>query len=122
MSDLTFSQLRKAGLERCQAIWPEELEWSPNDWFVMLVGEVGELGRDLRGLRRLGPTPETISDSSSVSSQWVLKNSREAIAKELADVICYADLLAHRLGIDLGEAVRNKFNEVSERVGSEEKL
>ena len=39
-------------------------------------------------------------------------------AKELADVQIYLDILAFRLGIDLGSAVKRKFNEVSKRVGS----
>ena len=34
----------------------------------------------------------------------------------------YADLLSHRLGIDLSDAVRQKFDEVSGRVGSNIKL
>lgn len=36
---------------------------------------------------------------------------------ELADVVTYCDLLADQYGIDLGEAVREKFNIVSARVG-----
>ena len=43
------------------------------------------------------------------------KISVEDIASELADVITYADLIAARLDIDLGEAVRKKFNIVSKR-------
>jgi NTP pyrophosphatase (non-canonical NTP hydrolase) len=44
------------------------------------------------------------------------------IGKELADVVCYADLLAQRLGLSLGELVRDKFNEVSGRVNSNIRL
>ena len=40
---------------------------------------------------------------------------QDRLALELADVVIYADLLAERLGIDLGAAVRTKFNEVSDR-------
>jgi NTP pyrophosphatase (non-canonical NTP hydrolase) len=46
----------------------------------------------------------------------------EVIAQELADTVLYADLLAARLGINLGEAIRDKFNIVSERMGSDIKL
>lgn len=38
--------------------------------------------------------------------------------KELADVVTYLDILAMQLDIDLGEATKSKFNEVSDRVGS----
>jgi len=41
-----------------------------------------------------------------------------AIADEIADAMAYQDLLAARLGIDLGEAFVRKFNAVSARVGS----
>ena len=47
---------------------------------------------------------------------------RKQLADEIADVVCYADLLAARANIDLGEAVRAKFNEVSGRWKSEVKL
>jgi hypothetical protein len=40
------------------------------------------------------------------------------LADELADVLTYLDLLAATLGVDLGRAAAQKFNEVSERVGS----
>ncbi len=36
--------------------------------------------------------------------------------KELADIQIYLDILAFRLGINLGKAVIKKFNEVSERI------
>jgi NTP pyrophosphatase (non-canonical NTP hydrolase) len=39
------------------------------------------------------------------------------LGHELADVVTYCDLLADQYGIDLGEAVREKFNIVSARVG-----
>jgi NTP pyrophosphatase (non-canonical NTP hydrolase) len=39
------------------------------------------------------------------------------LGHELADVVAYCDLLAAEYGIDLGEAVQEKFNIVSARVG-----
>ena len=41
------------------------------------------------------------------------------ISHEIADVVIYLDLLAQSYGIDLGTAVRRKFNVVSDRRGSE---
>src|SRR5690606_19258820 len=46
-----------------------------------------------------------------------LDEARPALARELADVQTYLDLLAHRLGVDLGDATVQKWNEVSERIG-----
>ena len=37
--------------------------------------------------------------------------------KEIADVQIYLDILAFQLGIDMGEAVTEKYNEVSDRIG-----
>ena len=45
-----------------------------------------------------------------------MKDAHQALADELADVVCYLDILAFRMGVDLGEAVRSKFNRVSDRV------
>jgi len=41
---------------------------------------------------------------------------------ELADVLTYLDLLAATLGVDLGRAAAQKFNEVSERVGFPDRI
>ena len=41
---------------------------------------------------------------------------------ELADVVTYLDILAFRLGIDLGNAVIEKFNFISNRVKSPIKI
>lgn len=40
---------------------------------------------------------------------------KDHIAHELADLVIYADLLAARLNINLGAAVVEKFNMVSDR-------
>jgi NTP pyrophosphatase (non-canonical NTP hydrolase) len=47
---------------------------------------------------------------------------RKDLAKELADVITYTDLLAAAADIDLEKAVIQKFNEVSDRKKSNIKL
>lgn len=41
---------------------------------------------------------------------------------EVADVVCYLDLLCQKAGIDLGTAVVNKFNEKSDEIGSKVKI
>lgn len=46
----------------------------------------------------------------------------DKLGKELADVVIYCDLLAQREGLNLGELVRLKFNEVSERNNFPERL
>ena len=95
-----LKEFRKANIERLFADYSSERGWSLNDWLVAVTGEVGEVASLLK-LRRKG---EDIAV--------------EEIGKELADVVTYIDLLSHKLGIDLGEALCKKFNEVSVRVGS----
>lgn len=95
-----FALLRERNVARCGDAFHSLEEWSLTDWACAMAGECGEACNLIKKFRR----GETIT--------------REMIGKELADMVIYADLLAARAGIDLGEAVRQKFNEVSERRGS----
>lgn len=47
---------------------------------------------------------------------------RVAAGKEIADVISYLDLQAQALGLKLSDIVAQKFNEVSDRIGSNVKI
>ena len=101
---LTFDKLREVNHARCvQDIRPIE-SWTPLEWGGALAGETGELCNLLKKLRR----GEKIKKSD--------------MAHELADIITYADLVAIALDIDLGEAVREKFNIVSKRWKSKYRL
>jgi NTP pyrophosphatase (non-canonical NTP hydrolase) len=112
---LTFDDLAAADLVRCDVSFGGLDKWSPTDWGCALAGEVGELCNFLKKLLRLQTNPDW-------SPKDVNLDLLGSIAGELADVVIYADLLAQRLGIDLGKAVVAKFNEVSERVGSKVRL
>lgn len=93
-------------------------DWSPAQWLQAVVGELGEFANIRKKYERGDLT----------------FNQYEAEAKkELADVQIYLDLLAkraldhrdgiaHTSGVDLGQAVIDKFNEVSVRVGSTVRL
>lgn len=116
--NLTFETLRLANLKRCPQFGHQVDEWSPTDWGNALAGEVGEACNYIKKLRRLAPIPEQIDKSFRKER----KELTAEIAKELADVVCYADLLAARLDIDLGASVVAKFNEVSERIKSDVRL
>jgi NTP pyrophosphatase (non-canonical NTP hydrolase) len=100
---LTFNELREANVGRCEDAFHPVDAWSPSDWACAVAGEVGEACNLIKKLRRGEDVPQ------------------QDIAFELADAVTYLDLLAARLGIDLGEAVREKFNIVSERVHSAER-
>jgi NTP pyrophosphatase (non-canonical NTP hydrolase) len=101
-TELTFAQLSRANRERCEQGFRRPVEdWSPTDWATAVAGEVGEACNLIQKLRR----GETVDPNT--------------IADELADAVMNIDLLCQRLGLDLGEAVRRKFNEVSRRVDCE---
>lgn len=116
MKTLDFGALRDANLRRCESAFHPLDAWSLADWSTAMAGECGEACNVVKKLRRL-----------DIGSGFVRPTEEAAplladLGKELADVVIYADLLAARAGIDLGGAVRAKFNEVSERVGSEVRL
>jgi NTP pyrophosphatase (non-canonical NTP hydrolase) len=90
---------------------PEGHDWSVNDWMTALVGEVGEAANILKKIRR-GDFGEEVPGNQEYFDA-LLK-----VRSELADIQIYLDLLAHNIGIDLGSAVVDKFNEVSKRVDS----
>jgi NTP pyrophosphatase (non-canonical NTP hydrolase) len=76
------------------------------------TGELGELASllKMRNRERDGLPGNKFSPSD------------KQVADELADVLTYLDLLAAALGIDLGNAAVEKFNEVSERVGFPDRI
>jgi NTP pyrophosphatase (non-canonical NTP hydrolase) len=101
---LSFNTLRGASIRRQQhPKYANCAQWDHSKWLQALVGEVGEFANDAKKFDR-GDLTEA--------------EFREKATKELADVVTYVDSLAAYLGIDLGRAVVDKFNEVSERIGS----
>lgn len=112
LENLSFSQLREVNVNRCEDVFHPVESWSPTDWATAMGGECGEALNYIKKLRRLDD--ETIY----VDTPERRKQLTDEIAKEIADLIIYADLLAARLEIDLGKAVKDKFNQVSQERGS----
>jgi NTP pyrophosphatase (non-canonical NTP hydrolase) len=137
---LTFDELRAANVKRCNTAFPHKLiDWSLQDWSNAMAGEAGETCNVTKKIRRgdfamseaklIDLTPEgpkllALAEDVDIESyvRTVGDPVQSILAEEIADVVCYADLLAARAGIDLGEAVRRKFNKVSEKRKSEVKL
>lgn len=116
MSELSFDVLRKTNLTRCESAFHPLEAWTLTDWSTAMAGECGEACNVVKKIRRL-----------DIGSGFVRPDERSAdlfvdLADEIADLVIYADLLAARAGINLGEAICAKFNRTSERVGSEVRL
>lgn len=104
VSDLTFRRLRYVNVIRNLQSFPTCKNWTASDWVCALTGELGEAANLIKKHHRDG-----ILD-------------REALERELADTLIYLDLLAAHYGISLDQAVKQKFNEVSDRIKSDIKL
>lgn len=90
--------LKELNIKRCeQAFGHSVASWSPIEWAVAVAGEVGELCNAIKKQHRGDDLPDT------------------EVAKEMADIVIYLDLLATCKGIDLSQAIKEKFNEVSDR-------
>ena len=101
---LSFKILREANRKR-QELSVRVDDWSAAEWSNALAGEVGELCNLTKKLRRQ-------MDSDPTPSELLPQ-----IMDEMADIATYLDLLAMKLEIDLGGAIRQKWNAVSKRHG-----
>lgn len=103
---LTFAEFGRANQERCEATSGYHTgvkEYGAATWALCLAEEAGEvmgavLGATGQKKRKAHLTAKDVGD-------------------ELADLVAYADLLAHAMGLDLGACVAAKWNRVSERIG-----
>jgi NTP pyrophosphatase (non-canonical NTP hydrolase) len=118
VSDLNFRDLRNANVSRSNK-WHNGTEWSALEWAGALCGEAGEAANLCKKLRRI---EHGISQAKRADDALDEARLRAAIAEELADVVLYADLLAERVGADLADAIRAKFNRTSETNGFTERL
>lgn len=110
---MTFATLREANIVRLPRFKnkkglpahskPDGSDWALSTWCNAVLGELGELANLIKKVER---------------GDLTLDEAREAAGKECADVATYLDILAFRLGVDLGQTTMDKFNEVSHRVGA----
>ena len=105
--------IREVNSVRCHR-WHGDKPWRLADWAVALSGEVGELCNVIKKLKRIEDGVQHIGlDEDAL---------RVEIGRECADVFLYLDLLAAHAGIDLSEAIKEKFNEVSIKYGFPDRL
>lgn len=95
----------KTTVERNADAFPKcDREWVITEWTNALAGEAGEAANEAKKIRR-GDYDEKPEEGKA------------KLAAELADVLAYAFITAHKYGIDLPRAYIQKYNDVSERIG-----
>ena len=102
---VTLESLREANIRRAKEWHGAEKAPSIEYRFMELAGEVGEA---CNAQKKLSRTDMGIRGGTE---------GLDHLTEELADVLICLDLVAMDLGIDLGEAVRMKFNMTSEKYG-----
>jgi len=118
MDDLTLKAFHEANERRrtSDSGGGTEKTWNLVDWTNELCGEAGELANLAKKVRRARPA------QNGKKADPTLEEATPDLAAEIADVVICASLVAGYLGIDLEKAVREKFNIVSDRMGSNIKL
>lgn len=101
---VTFSTLRDANRNR-QKEWPGNEQADTAFRAIEVAGEAGEVAEAIKKFLR---AERGIKGSTA---------TKDDVAAEMGDLLVSLDLLADSLGIDLGEAVRAKFNATSEKYG-----
>ena len=105
---LTFNTLRNGNAQRVSLFKTPDgkmahnkkdgSDWSLLEWGAAVSGELGELNNIVKKVKR---------------GDFTLDEARAEIAREMADVIIYLDLMAAQARIDLGQAVMATFNHKS---------
>jgi hypothetical protein len=115
--------LRRANVARCEDVFHSLNNWSVNDWSCATVGEIGEAVEVFGKILQILNTAKKLRRSEQGTfNNETLEQLIKQLTNEIADIIIYADLLAARLKIDLAKAVIVKFNEVSDKRGSNIKI
>lgn len=115
---ISFTALKQMNFMRCVATFKHPLNlWSVTDWGAATAGECGEACNVAKKLLRIRTGLAQFNKDGIGEIEY-----KQKLADEIADMIIYADLWAQSEGIDLGEAVMNKFNRDSIKHNAKEKL
>jgi len=89
-------------------------DWSLSDWMTAVIGELGEAANVAKKLNRVR---DGIPGNSETHEQL-----KAMFADEIADTFIYLDLLAQSQGFSLEDAVLDKFQRTSKKIGYDDKL
>ena len=105
----TFSKLNRLRCENVGGFNHKLKDWSTSDWFVALLGELGEAANVAKKLNR-------IRDGIPGNKEG-RKELNDKLRKELGDAFVYLDLLCQSLGFEIEEAAIEVFNAKSDEIG-----
>jgi NTP pyrophosphatase (non-canonical NTP hydrolase) len=124
---LTFSLFGEYNAKRCIESFGETPGNYPVElWGLGLAGEAGELAQELKRLRDnerryiaavVQDRPEDTDELAQQRAAIIAK-----IRKEIGDIMPYVDMIAQSFDWTLEECTIEKFNEVSDRRGSDVKI
>lgn len=109
---MTFETFSAINRERCES--PQGFNhpltgWSTSDWFLAILGELGEAANVAKKLNRVR---DGIPGNKELPGEL-----RDKLRKELGDTFVYLDLCAQALGLNIGAAAVEVFNAKSEEIG-----
>jgi len=112
---MNLRKFSKVNLERCTS--PDGFghslaSWSEAEWTNAMTGELGEAANLTKKLLR---HRDKIAGNHKAEDQDV-ESLRRRAAKEIADVVIYADLATQALGYDLSTVVTDVFNAQSDEL------
>lgn len=109
---MQFKDFATFNRRRCEAAngFNHKLEsWSLSDWFTATLGELGEAANIAKKLNRVRDGIPGNKESP--------EELQVALRHEIADAFIYLDLLAQSAGFQIEDAVIEKFNITSEKIG-----
>jgi NTP pyrophosphatase (non-canonical NTP hydrolase) len=108
---LTFEAFSRINRQRCEAesgFNHQLASWSTSDWFLAILGELGEAANVAKKLNRYrdGIRGNKVSE----------EELRNKLRQELGDTFVYLDLIAQALGFYIGDAATEVFNSKSDEL------
>ncbi len=110
-----LKNLRKLSVERCEKYFFKLNDWNVLEWAGAMCGEAGETANFAKKIQRIRTMLRYSKNQNDGRQLKKIDNLKKELGKEVADTIIYLDLLCASEGIDLEEAIRSKFNEVSKK-------
>ena len=122
---ITLGRLQRTNVKRALRWHASGLEeWSALEWAGAMAGEVGEACNAAKKFKRAETGMKNIDKRKTgrLSAKRQLEAYRKQVGEEVADAIIYGVLLAARVGVDIEDAVRRKFNKTSKEYRVPERL